>query len=283
MRRQRDHGASEMIIFRWVESEMEAALESCGRDEAAPIIDRHFSKGACLLESGCGAGRWLRFLKDRGRLITGLEYSAETVRMVKRHWPDLDIVQGDCERSPFAEGSFDGVLSFGVVEHWIDGPQKPLRDIHRVLKPGAKAYISVPCHNSIRRLKRALWWDEITQAPRALAARVLKGKPKPLSRADRRYPFPVFPAWGEFFEYRMSPREFRDEVERAGFEIVEQVPVGAMDGVYHELNPLGLLVGWRYWTFRPRGPARLINRWLSRRPFVHPHMQAIVARKPEAV
>jgi len=54
-----------------------------------------------------------------------------------------------------------------------------------------------------------------------------------------------------------------------------------MDGVYHELNPLGLLVGWKGLKFKPRGPASMINRWLSRRPFAHPHMQAIVARRPE--
>jgi SAM-dependent methyltransferase len=268
------------VIFKWNESEMQASLESCTRDEAAPVIERHFPPGTRILESGCGAGRWVRFLQDRGHKMVGLEYSRETVEMVKRHWPDLNIIEGDCERSPFPDESFDGALSFGVVEHWVEGPQRPLRDLLRVLKPGAKAFISVPCWNSIRRLKKALWWDEITQAPRALAQRILRGTPKPLSRIDRRYLFPVFPAWGEFFEYRMSTVDFRAEVEKAGFEIIEQVPVGSMDGVYHELNPLGLLVGWRGLKFRPRGPASMINRWLSRRPFAHPHMQAIVARRP---
>ena len=270
------------VIFQWREAEMQAALESCTRDEAAPILERHFPKGIRLLESGCGAGRWVRFLEDRGRHTVGLEYSRETVAMVKRHWPDLDIVQGDCERSSFPDGSFDGVLSFGVVEHWIEGPQGPLRELLRVLKPGGKAYISVPCRNSIRRIKRALWWEEITQAPRALAKRILRGTPHPLSRSDRRYRYPVHPAWGEFFEYRMSTSEFRAEVEKAGFEVLEHVPVGRMDGVYHDLNPLGLLVGWKDLKFTPRGPARAIDRWLSRRPFAHPHMQAIVARRPEA-
>jgi SAM-dependent methyltransferase len=271
------------VIFKWRESEMLTLLESCTRDEAAPILERHFPEGTRLLEAGCGVGRWVRFLQDRERKIVGLEYSHETVVMVKRHWPDLDIVEGDCERSPFPEGSFDGVLAFGVVEHWVEGPQKPLRELLRVLKPGGKAYISVPCGNSIRRLKRALWWDEVTQAPRALALRILRGRPMPLSRVNRRYLFPVFPAWGEFFEYRMNTIDFRAEVEKAGFEVIEHVPVGMMDGVYHELNPLGLLVGWKDWRFRPRGPAPMINRWLSRRPFAHPHMQAIVARRPQPV
>jgi len=268
------------IIFQWRESEMQASLESCARDEAAPILERHFAKGDLLLESGCGAGRWVRYLHDRGRRVVGLEYSRETVAMVRRHWPDLDIVQGDCERSSFPDSTFDGVLSFGVVEHWVEGPQGPLRELRRVLKPGGKAYISVPCWNTIRRMKKAVWWDEITQAPRALAQRILRGTPKPLSRIDRRYRFRVYPAWGEFFEYRMSTTEFRAEVEKAGFEVLEHVPVGHMDGVYHDLNPLGLLVGWKGLKFTPRGPARAIDRWLSRRSFVHPHMQAIVARRP---
>jgi hypothetical protein len=148
-----------------------------------------------------------------------------------------------------------------------------------VLKPGGKAYISVPCFTWVRRVKRALWLDEITQAPRSLAVRLIKGKPKPLSRLDPSYLYPMFPAWGLFFEYRMSPEDFRAEIEKAGLDVVEQLPVGHMDGVYHELNPFGLMVGWRDWTFRPTPPARWINAWLARTPFAHPHMQAIVARK----
>lgn len=270
------------IIFHWNESELQTLWQTCPHTEDWPLIQKHFPKGSRLLEAGCGAGRWVRFLQDQGYSITGLEYSPETVAMVRKAWPDLDVVQGDCEHSPFAEGSFDGALSLGVVEHWMEGPQKPLADLLRVLRPGGKAYITVPCFTTVRRLKRALYLDEITQAPRALAAKLLKGKRKPLSRLDRRYLFPVYPAWGEFFEYRMSPDDFRAEVEKAGFIIVEHVGVSSMDGVFHELNPFGLFVTFKNWTFHPRRPARWINAWLSRRPFFHPHMQAVIARKPEA-
>lgn len=268
------------VIFQWTQDEMLTLLDSCKLDESAAIIERHFQPGQRLLEAGCGAGRWVRYYKDKGFNMVGLEYSGETVAMVHRTWPDLEVIQGDCEASPFPDGSFDGGLSFGVVEHWDEGPQKPLRDLLRVLKPGAKAYISVPCHNRVRALKRALWWDEIFQAPRALAGRLLKGKPKPLTRWDKRYQFPVHPAWGEFFEYRMSPQQFRQEVEKAGFEVVEHVPLGGMDGIYHELNPFGLLVAFRGRRFYPTALATWLNERLGRIPFAHPHMQAIVARKP---
>ena len=272
------------IIFDWREAEMQALLASCPGDDAWPMIQKHFPPGSRLLEAGCGSGRWLRFLADRGYAMVGLEYKRETLEMVRRAWPDLAVVQGDCEGSPFAAASFDGALSFGVVEHWREGPARPLADLLRVLKPGAKALITVPCLSGIRRLKRRVFFDEITQAPKALASRLIKGRPRPLSRLDRRHPnaprYAVYPAWGEFFEYRMTPAEFRGEVERAGFEIAEQLPSGQMDGIYHELNPLGLVVRWDAWTFKPTRLALALSARLKRQPFLNPHMQAVIARKP---
>lgn len=270
------------IIFEWKESEMQALLATCSGDETWPMIQRHFQPGSRLLEAGCGSGRWLRFLTDHGYAITGLEYKRETLQMVRRAWPDLGVVQGDCEGSPFETASFDGVISLGVVEHWVDGPAKPLADLLRVLKPGARALILVPCLNGVRRLKRRLFWDEITEAPKALARRLLKGRRQPLSRLDPRYRFAVFPAWGEFYEYRMTPGQFRAEVEKAGFEVVEHLPAATFDGIYHELNPFGLVVRWENWKFHPTRLALWLHERLKARTFLHPHMQAIIARKPEA-
>jgi SAM-dependent methyltransferase len=268
------------VAFKWEESEMQELLESCGRDEASAVIERHFPRGARLLEAGCGAARWVRYLKDRGFEICGLEYAAETVAMVKGRWPDLDVIQGDCQCSPYPNDSFDGALSFGVVEHFPDGPQAPLKDLLRILKPGGRAYISVPCHNTVRRIKRALWWNEVRQAPGVFSRMLRKGVRKSMPRLDSRYRYPVYPAWGEFFEYRMSVADFRAEVERAGFEVLEHLPAGSMDGVFHELNPFKSLVRFEHWTFHPTRLGRALDRWLSRRPFTHPHLQAIVARKP---
>lgn len=269
------------ILFDWEESEMQALLATCVNDDAWPMIQRHFPPGSRLLEAGCGSGRWLRFLADRGYDIVGLEYKRETLGMVRRAWPDLPVVTGDCETSPFRDGSFDGALSFGVVEHWREGPQRPLADLMRILRPGGKALITVPCLNTIRRLKRRVYWDEIYLAPKALAVRLLRGTPKPLARLTRDARFAVFPAWGEFFEYRMTPGEFRAEIEKAGFEIVEHLPTATFDGIYHELNPLGLVVGWKNWKFHPTKLATWLHERLKQRPFVHPHMQAITARKPD--
>jgi SAM-dependent methyltransferase len=268
------------VTFQWSPSDMQESLDACERNDIWPIIQAHIPKGAHILEHGCGVGQWVRFLGDSGWKASGIEFVRATVEMVRAKWPDLDIVEGDCAHSPYPDESFDAVLSFGVVEHWTDGPQAPLGDIYRVLKPGGVAVISVPCMNTVRKLKKQLWWDEVFGIPRAVAKLVLRRTPQPLNRRNKSYLFSVYPAWGKFFEYRMTRSQFRSEVERAGFEVVEQMPLQLIDGVYHELNPLKLLLDYRAWKFRTTAAARALDKWLSRWPYAHCHMQGIIARKP---
>ncbi len=270
------------VVFGWDEGEMQHLVKACESDEGTPIIQRHFKPGEHLLEAGCGSGRWVRYFQDRGYRVTGLEINDKAVAMTKRVWPDLNVICGDCESSPFPDNYFDGVLSFGVVEHWTEGPQKPLADIYRILKPGAKAFISVPCQNTVRRIRRALWLDELFQAPRSLASRLIKGKKKPLNRLSPHKHFVVNPPWGPFFEYRMTSSQFRAEIEKSGLKIIEHTPIGHIDGIYHDMNVLNMMVGWKreLWTLYPTPPARAMDKWLRKYPFAHAHMQAIIAQKP---
>jgi SAM-dependent methyltransferase len=222
----------------------------------------------------------VKFLGDRGHRVVGLELSKETIETVVSTWPGVRIVRGDCGSSPFSTNSMDLVLSFGVVEHWVEGPRKPLAELFRVLKPGGRALITVPCQNAIRSMKRLLWWDELMLAPRAIAGKVLKRKPKPMNRMNRRYQYVVYPAYGDFFEYRMTVSEFRDEVRSVGFNIIQHVPDGNMDGLFHELNPFKLIVKFSEWRFYPTKLAKSLDRLLGRYRFFHSHMQAILASKP---
>ncbi len=259
---------------------MDDLLATCVGDEVLPIIQRTFQAGDNLVEAGCGAGRWVRFLTDQGYRVIGLEYSGSTVAMVHSAWPDLSIVQGDCERSPFQDECFDGALSFGVIEHWEQGPGGPLRDLFRILKPGGKALITVPCNNAIRQLKHRFYFNELIKLPLFLAKVVLRGQPLHLTRRLKNKQFSVFPTYGEFFEYRMTPLEFRRELSSVGFDILEHLPTAHMDGVYHELNLFGMIVKWKEWKFHPSRIAVYLNGWLSKYCFLHSHMQAAVVQKP---
>ncbi len=171
-----------MIEFQWCKEDADDLVRSCKLDDVWFLIQKYIPREARVLESGCGLRRYVRFLKDGGWSIVGLELSPQRVAQVKDIWPDLEIVQGDAAHSPFPKNSFDAVISLGVVEHWDVGPQPPLRDICRVLKPEGVAIITVPCNNRVRQVKQRLWWYEVTQFPRAVAKYMLRHQPQPILR-----------------------------------------------------------------------------------------------------
>lgn len=269
------------IVFRWSPEQLDNLVATCDSDGVFPLVERYVPKGSRVLESGCGAARYVRYLKDRGWDITGLELSSETVGMVKRHWPDLDIFQGDAANSAFDDGSFDAVISLGVVEHWHEGPHLALREIYRLLRPGGIAIVTVPCFNSLRRFKHRFCIDEITSLPRALVARVLRKRPMQFNRLQRRFRFAVYPSIGPFFEYRMTTTEFAAEVRGAGLSPIAHQSLGEIDGFFADLNLFGLLVRFRDHRFYTSAVARQLNGIFSRWPFFHCHLQAVVARRPE--
>jgi SAM-dependent methyltransferase len=74
-----------------------------------------------ILEVGCGYGKLLRAL--RGRLdvpLVGVDFSATQLRQASRflgHLPDIDLILSRGERLPFADQSFDMVVTSAVILH----------------------------------------------------------------------------------------------------------------------------------------------------------------------
>lgn len=270
------------VVFEWYRKDLETLLASVETDDVTPLVLEYFRPGSSVLESGCGAGRYVKYLADRGRNVVGIEISFETVSMVKRRWRELNIICGDVANPPFAEGVFDGVLSFGVVEHWPEGPTKPLQEIFRVLRSGGIAIITVPCLSVIRHFKRVLWYREIIAFFRAFIRLIVRrrGTPFIINRLRREYRYAVYPPIGQFRQYEMTPRQFSHEVRLAGFEVIHHVPSQNMYGLCRELNPFHLLARVHNWRVHTSRLAVWLDRLLRGIPFFHCHMQIVVSRKP---
>lgn len=91
-----------------------------------------------VLDVGCGYGRELQRLADLGCTPVGLDPFAECVERGRRL--GFSVHQGYAEHLPFADASFDGVISQVALPYTNDG--QAVREIARVLKPGGVCYLS---------------------------------------------------------------------------------------------------------------------------------------------
>ena len=78
-------------------------------------------KGQRILDLGCGWGRVLCPVMDRGADAVGFDISGEMLNACSRHLKEKGhqpvLTRGDATQTPFKNNSFDGVYSLLVLQH----------------------------------------------------------------------------------------------------------------------------------------------------------------------
>lgn len=96
--------------------------------------------GQRVLDAGCGDGILSCMLARQGARVVGLEISTPNIEAARRRARvenlDVHFVQGDVERLPFGDDSFDVVVSSHVLEH-LEAPLPGLREVRRVTRDAA--------------------------------------------------------------------------------------------------------------------------------------------------
>ena len=108
-----------------------------------------------VLEIGCGEGYGVELLYKNAEQLTLIDKSPYTAKTINKNYPNATIIQKKIPPLTHVESnSFDVVVSFQVIEH-IKNAQLFVEEIHRVLKPTGKAYISTP--NALQTIARNPW------------------------------------------------------------------------------------------------------------------------------
>jgi len=98
------------------------------------------------LEVGAGSARLSCYLAMRGFSTVTLDRAPLAAGQAARNYAQAGVsghfLTGDAFRLPFADGSFDVVLSTGLFEHFED-PEPIVREMARVLKPGGLFYSDI--------------------------------------------------------------------------------------------------------------------------------------------
>ena len=184
----------------WSGDSVEDSIALCSAQTIEPVLVATLPRKGKILESGCGLGRWVFYLRRKGFDVTGIELSEPAIQTAFAYDPAVPILRDDVLGSSFADGTFDAAISLGVVEHFEEGPRQALAELRRLLKTDGILCISVPTQNLTRRL--------VTNRLKELRRRSLQ-------RRGEQFVFE---------EYRYTQKEFSGHLNRAGFEIVSMVP-----------------------------------------------------------
>jgi ubiquinone/menaquinone biosynthesis C-methylase UbiE len=127
---------------------MMRSLRDRGWIETDQILESGITEGLAL-EIGPGPGylglEWLK--KTEETKLNGLEISPEMINMAEKNAREYGLeervkyVWGDAQKMPFENNTFDGVFTNGSLHEWSQ-PRMILDELFRVLKPGAKYFVS---------------------------------------------------------------------------------------------------------------------------------------------
>jgi ubiquinone/menaquinone biosynthesis C-methylase UbiE len=101
--------------------------------------------GATIADVGCSTGYLLEDLQAAYPManLIGIDLIAAGLHKAHRQLPAARLLRADACELPLADGSVDAVVSANLLEH-IPDDTGALREIARVLRPGAQAAIVVP-------------------------------------------------------------------------------------------------------------------------------------------
>ena len=126
----------------------EAAAESFA-GVANPFSLGRLQTGERVLDLGCGAGTdslvAAQMVGPAGR-VTGIDMTPEMLAKARAAAEQMDLanvdfVEGEAERLPFTDGSFDVVISNGVID-LIPDKDAVFAELYRVLVPGGRIQIA---------------------------------------------------------------------------------------------------------------------------------------------
>ena len=109
-------------------------------------IEKFLPQKGELLDVGAATGFFMRIAEKSGWKAKGVEISEYAAEEARNR--GLDVRCGTLNADGFAEGSFDVVTMWDVLEHVTD-PEADIRTVVRLLRPGGIVAINIPDSGSL--------------------------------------------------------------------------------------------------------------------------------------
>ena len=169
--------------------------------------------GSTVLELGCGAGM-LALLKRKGVVLTGVDLSSECALAARRNGYD-STSSAELSQLPFAEASFDYVVSLDVLGH-VAAEEKDavLAEIKRVLRPGGVTMHGIECTD--RSAQKSYDEMDAEELRRFIEVDGHVGLEEEQEHAERFRRFFPHVAWEPRYALCLSSEEFLKQADKYG-------------------------------------------------------------------
>lgn len=96
--------------------------------------------GRTVVDAGCGSGRAVAELAERGARAVGVDLDPEMIAVARERWPAGEFHVGDACELPLETGSVSYYRADKVL-HMLDDPARAVAEARRVLAPGGRAVL----------------------------------------------------------------------------------------------------------------------------------------------
>jgi ubiquinone/menaquinone biosynthesis C-methylase UbiE len=146
-----------------------------------PMFQAGIHPGDKVLDVGCGSGWYLELLLRMGADVTGVDYSAEMLRISRDRLAGWDaarwrLLQADARSLDLPDAGFDAAIAVGLLDYLPD-PTPALCELHRVLRFEGRLIATIP--------KRPSPFFVLRTRPGNLLRRRLLGLPPILTAVTR--------------------------------------------------------------------------------------------------
>lgn len=93
--------------------------------------------GTSVVDVGCGAGRAVAELGERGVQAVGADPDEQMITVARSRWPGADVRLAGAYELPLSDASMDGYRADKVF-HILAEPERALAEARRVLAPGGR-------------------------------------------------------------------------------------------------------------------------------------------------
>lgn len=128
---------------------LDRALLACMAEQA--------DEGSPIADLWCGPGHIAAWLAGRGVAVVGIDLSPGMIAAGRRHYPEVELREGDFLALPAADGEFGAAIAFYSIIHLEPGElSRAFEEIYRVLRPQGLFLVSFHVGSEVRHLGE--WW-----------------------------------------------------------------------------------------------------------------------------